>query len=178
LHAGLPSSLVYTPTKSFASRFGFAWRPKGGVPTVVRGGYGIFYGGNMWNQIRKDMGDVYPFTAEEGYSKSSKQPLNLTLHNPLGVSSKLDGVLTPNGFNCIRPPRYLQSWNLTVEREIGHATAVEALRARILLPAELRLQQIHRRCFADQRQRRRRFHRAGRTQSETRAGPLGLGSRP
>jgi len=122
---GLPESLVYTPTKCFAPRFGFAWRPMAGTRTVVRGGYGLFYGNNVWNPIRKALGDVFPFSVEESYSKASKQPLNLTLQNPLGVSSKLDGILTPNGMELHPAAAYLQSWNLTIEREIGKAMALE-----------------------------------------------------
>jgi outer membrane receptor protein involved in Fe transport len=122
---GLPDALVYTPQKCFAPRFGFAWRPAGGVRTVVRGGYGIFYGNNVWNPIRKAMGDVFPFSVEETYSKANKQPKNLTFQNPLGVSTKLDGVLTPNGMQLRPDAAYLQSWNLTLEREIGKAMAVE-----------------------------------------------------
>ena len=49
----------------------------------------------------------------------------LTLQNPLGTKANLNGVLTPNGFQAYSTPQYLQSWNLTVEREIGKAVALE-----------------------------------------------------
>ena len=42
---------------------------------------------------------------------------------PLGIKGNLGGVLTPNGFQAWPTPQYLQSWNLTVEREIGNAIA-------------------------------------------------------
>jgi len=31
---------------------------------VVRGGYGIFYGNNLWNPVRNDLANVYPFAPE------------------------------------------------------------------------------------------------------------------
>ena len=34
-------------------------------------------------------------------------------------------MLTPNGFQAYSTPQYLQSWNMTVEREIGNSMAVE-----------------------------------------------------
>jgi len=119
--AGFPQSLLYTPYKCFAPRFGFAWRPFGGQRNVVRGGYGIFYGSNVWNPVRNNLGNVFPFDVEQTFAKNA----NLTLQNPQGVTPSTDGVLTPNGFQAHATPAYLQSWNLTVEREVGKGTGLE-----------------------------------------------------
>jgi hypothetical protein len=44
LAAGIDTSVVPEDTNNFAVRAGFAWTPKGQDRTVVRGGYGMFYG--------------------------------------------------------------------------------------------------------------------------------------
>src|SRR5207245_6168646 len=41
---GLPATIARADYNNVAPRFGFAWRPFGGTRTVLRGGYGIFYG--------------------------------------------------------------------------------------------------------------------------------------
>jgi hypothetical protein len=121
----LPPSMIYTAHKNLAPRIGFAWRPRGGVRTVVRGGYGIFYGNNIWNPVRNDLGNVFPFSATQTFNKNTTKPDLLTLQNPTGTKGNLGGVNTPNGFQAWPTPQYLQSWNLTVEREIGKSMGLE-----------------------------------------------------
>ncbi|MBL8230532.1 MAG: TonB-dependent receptor [Bryobacterales bacterium] len=41
---GVPRSLFDTDRNNLSPRFGFAWRPLGGERTVVRGGFGVFFG--------------------------------------------------------------------------------------------------------------------------------------
>lgn len=124
--AGLPSSLAYTNYKNLAPRFGFAWRPWGGNQTVLRGGYGIFYGTHEQVDARTLLADVFPFAISESLSRNTGNPNYLTLSNPFPVAPTLtSNVLSVTGYQLHAPTPYLQSWNLTLERDLGHQSAVE-----------------------------------------------------
>jgi hypothetical protein len=123
----LPSSLVCADYKDLAPWFGFAWRLFGGNRMVVRGGYGIFYGSQEYNDVRNALANVFPFAISETIKRIASQPAYLTLANPFPVLPDLtNNVVNVNGFELHAPTPYLQSWNLTVEREIGHGSAIEA----------------------------------------------------
>jgi hypothetical protein len=124
--AGLPFSTVYTNYKNFAPRLGLAWRPFGNSKTVVRTGYGIFYSGSRLNPVRTDLAGGFPFSISETYTAPTANNTTVTLANPFPASLlKLSGTTTTNGFEAHAPIPYVQSWNVTVERELGHAFALE-----------------------------------------------------
>src|SRR5216683_628256 len=102
------------------------WRPFGGNRMVLRGGYGIFYGTQEYNDIRNALANVFPFAISETINRIASQPNYLTLTNPFPILPSLtNGSVTVNGFELHAPTPYLQSWNLTIEREMGHQSAVE-----------------------------------------------------
>jgi hypothetical protein len=124
--AGLPSSLVYPNYKDFAPRFGLAWRPFGGNRTVLRGGYGIFYGSNELIDLLTFVADQFPFVIPQSVNRNVNDPNFLTLSNPFPVAPSLtSNVVNLFGMQSHAPTPYLQSWNLTVEREIGRGSAIE-----------------------------------------------------
>jgi len=123
---GLPASLVYGNYDNLAPRIGLAWRPFGDNRTVVRTGYGVFYNGNRLNPVRTDLTGGFPFSASQTFTKTSN-PAALTLANAFpDALAKVQGVNSTNGYEVNAPSQYLQSWNFTVERELGGGVGIEA----------------------------------------------------
>jgi hypothetical protein len=123
--AGLPETIRKTNYLDLAPRFGFAWRPFGGTTSVIRGGYGIFYGSSSLYRM-DEYSDTYPFSINESYSATSSNPLLLTVSNPFPVAKRsVGGVTGTSGQEASGKDQYLQSWSLTVEREFRHSTVLE-----------------------------------------------------
>jgi hypothetical protein len=124
---GLGRSLVRGDYNNFAPRFGFAWRPRGARGSVVRGGYGIFYTGSILNPIRNSLQNAFPYVVTESYSRNASRTDLVTLGNPFPKERQaLGGVNSSNGYDANAPTGYLQSYNLTIERDLGQGMVLEA----------------------------------------------------
>src|SRR5581483_2300480 len=124
--AHLPQSLVYSNRRDLAPRFGFAYRPFRNASTVVRCGYGIYYADSLLDPIRNDLTNVYPFNVSQTFNRVAGRPASLTLENPFPPAlATLPGVTNVNGMTLHPRAQYLQSYTVSIERQLGSATTVE-----------------------------------------------------
>jgi hypothetical protein len=92
----------------------------------VRGGYGLFYGSSSLYRL-DEYSDTYPFSINESFSATSSNPLLLTVSNPYPEAKRrVGGITSTAGQDIHTPSQYLQAWNLTLEKEFGKGTVVEA----------------------------------------------------
>ena len=114
--------------KPFAPRFGFAYRLTN--KTVVRGGYGIFFDSSEGREI-DDSADIYPYSIRNDLNPGNVSALP-KFSNQLFPSFNTLGPFPPSTLsflavieseNPINP--YVQSWNLSVERELTRSTTLE-----------------------------------------------------
>ncbi|MDP9051565.1 MAG: TonB-dependent receptor, partial [Acidobacteriota bacterium] len=129
--SGYPNGLIHVNPLRFSPRIGFAARPFGNDRTVIRGGYGIFYTGIRLTVIRTNLAGQYPFSATTTYtavppSTTAAGSAFISPTNPFPASGgSLGGILTPNGYDPNAKSGNLQSYNLTVEHDLGKGIALE-----------------------------------------------------
>jgi hypothetical protein len=85
---GLPRNILDRDLNNFGPRFGFAWRPGGGTKTVVRGGFGVFFGN------RNDV----------GYTGDARQGFSLDLGYTSPDQSQTPAFLARDGFPAYSVP--------------------------------------------------------------------------
>jgi hypothetical protein len=147
---GVAASGIPPTYHNFAPRLGFAWDVMGDGKTSVRGGYGIFY--DYPNSISTNsQADQAPF----GTVLTTNGTLANSFNDPYaGTVNPFPGSLNPPS-NAIFPQYssqfvyagdfrnpYVQSWNLTIERQLAGGFVLRASYAgskgtRLAAPREL-----------------------------------------
>lgn len=119
--------LAQTDYSAFGPRVGFAWQLN--AATVLRGGYGIFYGDNeifpvntgfrvIGNYQSLDQGITFPFNLREGF------PAKLDPNPVLGPSILNGQNATTRSATIGNMPR-TQNWSLSLQRSLGANWAAE-----------------------------------------------------
>ena len=123
-------SLITSQKFNFAPRIGFAFQPN--EKSVVRGGFGIFYGGLESTGYYPNLGENYPFefdssfNAPSGCNQGGSCPTNgfsLETGFPATTAAGLAAFInTPNlrGSDAKAITPYAEQFNLSVERSISN----------------------------------------------------------
>ncbi|MDX2181632.1 MAG: carboxypeptidase regulatory-like domain-containing protein [Bryobacteraceae bacterium] len=121
---------------NYAPRIGFAWKPFGSTRTVVRAGYGVFFGPPLPGSNNSaagfaiqgdfqtpDNGITAPFLLRNGFPAT---PPASELNAGFGAVRVGQAVrLAPEFIEMNRQLGYSQQWNFLIQRELGWNTLVE-----------------------------------------------------
>lgn len=125
---GKDNYLVNWDCNNFSPRIGFAWRPPGSADTVVRGGFGMFFG-NQYNTnvVQKarlgfsglaSYRDPVPFTLSQGLPAGAIEfPAESELTPAFGARGTRWAQSVVEFLDPQRRTQYNFNYNLTVERQ-------------------------------------------------------------
>lgn len=120
---GQPGPLNDPSQRQFAPRVGLAWRPFGGISTVVRAGYGIFYNQNMINMWVPALATAPP------------NNINVNELNPAGKilirmatadQAEITSLSELNVADTGRGVGSVQQWNFNIQRLLPKGLVFEA----------------------------------------------------
>jgi hypothetical protein len=135
LAQGINTMTIPTDTNNFAPRLGFAWSPfSGSHPTVIRGGWGMFYGntpsimygtalsGNGINVVSYTYGKNVKFLPTQNYATTLCGP---AVSSP-SCAAPAGAANTPSLF--VFSPKfqqpYVEQYNLGIEREMANGLSL------------------------------------------------------
>ncbi|HVW86950.1 MAG TPA: hypothetical protein VHB50_19825, partial [Bryobacteraceae bacterium] len=110
---GVRPSIVDPDYNNFAPRLGFAWRPSFMKNTVVRGGAGIYYATDNWNELQFEVIGP-PFYQSQTLNSDPSKP-TLFMGNML-PSFAASPNLNPFSFDRHSRTPYLSQWSFGIQR--------------------------------------------------------------
>ena len=116
--AGFPSKLVAGDHNNWAPRFGFAYRLTNA--TVLRGGFGIYYGTTFGDQFLSFPNAPAVRTHRAVGSPAGRIP-TLTLNNPFPAAGSPPANPSFVAFDPNIKMNYVEQYNLTVERQFTNS---------------------------------------------------------
>ena len=121
-----PSSLIDSDRNNFSPRLGFAWRPflKGSLS--LRGGYGIYYNGAVYDRAALRLASQPPFAQTGILTTSTANPLRIET-GFVNVSANPNDQIR-NTYAVSRAYRigYAQIWHFAASKELPRSLFVEA----------------------------------------------------
>jgi len=110
-----PRALIDGDKNNLAPRFGFAWKPGRKLRATVRGSYGWYYNGNVYQNFATRLASQPPFASTGTLNTSPAR--RLTLDNGFAVTPSQS---ITNTFAVDRNYRigYAQTWTLSVQKEL------------------------------------------------------------
>ena len=116
------NALIDADPNNLAPRFGFAWKPNRKLRSSVRGSYGWYYNGNVYQGFATRLASQPPFASTGTLNTSPAR--RLTIDN--GFAGTPAQSIT-NTFAVDRNYRigYAQTWSLSIQREIKRNYVVE-----------------------------------------------------
>lgn len=115
-------SLVNPDRNDFAPRVGIAWRPKSGLPVVIRAGYGIGYDVSGYSSIVNQLVNQPPFAFTQNLATGPSNPL--TLQNGFPSIPALTILNTFAIDPRYRTP-YAQQWNMDVQAQFSRVYVLD-----------------------------------------------------
>ena len=117
-----PASLIHPDKAAFAPKVGIAWRPLPASSLVVRAGYGVDYNTSALVGLARSMSQQSPLSKSLNVANSANNPL--TLANGFNASPNI--VNDQWAFDPNFQVGYVQTWNVTVQRDLPWALIMTA----------------------------------------------------
>lgn len=120
---GVRPDIVDPDFNNWAPRFGFNWTPKIVRNSVVRGGFGVFYATDNFNEEQFKVNGP-PFFQAQTLSGDARVP-NLFMRDML-PSFSASPAISPFSFDRLNRTPYMLQWSLGLQKSLGANWVVEA----------------------------------------------------